>query len=331
MTDLESSRKPSTVRLTLALGLILVIWSYNYIVAKVGFRELPPLALASFRIVVAGLSMVPVYVFGLLSARRRNSGAARGDAGTTNASLSWPPLRDLWTFAYLGFFGMVVNHIGFTVGLNYTSVSHAAVIVGATPIVVLALAWIAGLEGITTRKLVGLGLAFAGAIVLGSENGWGGGGTGIFGDLLILGGVIGFSLYTVLGKRVATGHSALRMTVHTSFCAALLILPVAIWQAMKIEYSVGLGSVSWEGWAAVIYMGTLASAASFLLYFWALQSMSASKLASLNYLQPVGATILAALLIGEKLTYNLISGGVLISLGVYAIESHSAGNQKTKV
>jgi drug/metabolite transporter (DMT)-like permease len=56
--------------------------------------------------------------------------------------------------------------------------------------------------------------------------------------------------------------------------------------------------------------------------------MSASKLASLNYLQPVGATLLAALLIGEKLTVNLITGGVLVLLGVYAIESRS-GNEIT--
>ncbi len=287
MREADSSRRPSSLRLTLALGLLLAIWSYNYIVAKAGFRELPPLALASFRIVVAGLAMVPVCVFGLVAERRRAGAAPIAASNAPNDSLAWPSGQDLWIFAYLGVFGMVVNHIGFTVGLNYTSVSHSSVIVGATPIVVLLLAWGAGLEGITARKLAGLGLAFAGAIVLGIENGWSGGSTGLFGDLLTLAGVVGFSLYTVLGKRVAAGHSALRMTVYNSFCSAVLILPVAVWQAMKIEHSVGLTSVRWQGWAAVVYMGALASAASFLLYFWALRWMSASKLASLNYLQPV--------------------------------------------
>ena len=320
MRHADPSRRPSSTRLTLALGLILTLWSFNYIVAKQAFREMPPLAAASFRILVAGLAMIPVFVFTLLAESRRNGGRSPGAA---EAATRLASRRDLWTFAYLGFFGMIVNHLGFTVGLSYTSVSHASVIVGATPIVVLLMAWGAGLEGITKRKLAGLGLAFAGAIVLDAEHGRSAGDTGIWGDLLTLGGVVGFSLYTVLGKRVAAGYSALRMTAYNSFCAATLILPVAVWQLVKIEHTVGLASVRWQGWAAVVYMGALSSAACFVLYFWALQSMSASKLASLNYLQPIGATLLAALLIGEKLTVNLMVGGVLILLGVYVIESRS--------
>src|SRR4029079_19451365 len=166
-------------------GLILAIWSFNYIVAKAAFRELPPLALGSFRIVVAGLAMIPVFVFALVVERRRFGGRSKGDlkgkTATPNGFLSWPSAADLWTFAYLGFFGMIVNHIGFNVGLNYKCVKHSSVIVGATPIIVLLLAWGAGLEAITRRKLTGLTLAFAGAIVLGSEHGWGAGNTGIFG------------------------------------------------------------------------------------------------------------------------------------------------------
>jgi drug/metabolite transporter (DMT)-like permease len=219
---------------------------------------------------------------------------------------------------------MVVNHIGFTVGLNYTSVSHSSVIVGATPIVVLILAWMMRLERITGRKLFGLGLAFGGAMVLGLEGKSGNAGTGLLGDFLTLAGVVGFSLYTVLGKRVALRYSAVRMTVYNSFWAAFLMLPVACWQAMRIENGAGLQSIRWQGWAAVAYMGAVASATAFLLYFWALKHMTASKLASLNYLQPVGATLLAALLIGERLTLNLVIGAVLILLGVYAIESRSA-------
>jgi drug/metabolite transporter (DMT)-like permease len=316
--DTGVSRPPSAVKLTFALGLILAIWSFNYIFAKTAFRELPPLAVASFRIVVAALSMVPVFFFLLITERPnpKDGALAEGSAGA---------IVDAWRFAYLGFFGMVVNHVGFTVGLNYTSVSHSSVIVGATTIVVMVLAWMMGLEQITGRKLAGLGLAFAGAIVLGIERGSNGGSTGLLGDLLTLGGVVGFSLYTVLGKRVAERYSAVRMTVYNSFWAGLLILPVAYWQAAKIHETVGLRSISWQGWAAVAYMGAVASAGAFLLYFWALRYMSASKLSSLNYLQPVGATLLAALLIGEKVTFNFIIGGVLILMGVYVIEARAAG------
>jgi drug/metabolite transporter (DMT)-like permease len=319
-TDSSPRRRPSPTRLTLVVGLILVIWSFNYVVAKAGFRELPPLALASFRIVVSGLTMIPILLFSLLSERRR---AHMHPAPALNPLPSRSAGRDIWRFAYLGFFGVVVNNGCFALGLYYTSVSHSSIIVGATPIVVLLLAWGLGLERITSRELAGLAVAFAGAVVLGTGHGWSAGDTALQGDLLTIAGVVGFSLYTVLGKRVAAEYSAVRMTVYNNFWGAAILLPLAVWQAVSISHSVGLSSIRWEGWAAVLYMGVLASAVSFILYFWALQSMAASQLASLNYLQPVGATLLAALLLGEKLTPNLVAGGVLVLVGVYAVESRS--------
>ena len=68
--------------------------------------------------------------------------------------------RDLGTFSYLGFFGVVVNQMCFTMGLRYTSVSHAAVIVGMGPIYTLMLAVLFRLERATWHKVVGMAIAF---------------------------------------------------------------------------------------------------------------------------------------------------------------------------
>src|SRR5258708_9440292 len=61
-------------------------------------------------------------------------------------------LRDLWTFLYMGFFGVVMNQVCFTVGLRYTSVSHAAVLVGIAPIYTLILAALFKLQTSTCLK-----------------------------------------------------------------------------------------------------------------------------------------------------------------------------------
>src|SRR5712692_5228847 len=110
---------PSRARLAIGIGLVVVFWAINFIAAKIGLRNLPPLAMASFRVVLAGLTMVPVYFF-----RRRLPGF-----GGDNAPGQRFSARDLWTFAYLGFFGVAVNQICFTTGLRYTDVGQAAVIV----------------------------------------------------------------------------------------------------------------------------------------------------------------------------------------------------------
>jgi len=46
-----------------------------------------------------------------------------------------------------------------------------------------------------------------------------------------------------------------------------------------------------------------------------------SKIGALSYLQPVVGTPFAAMVLGEPLTRDLLSGGKLILAGVYAIES----------
>ncbi len=137
--------------MAMSIGLVVVVWAVNFIAAKIGLRYLPPVTMASFRVVIAGLSMVPAY---LICSRMPAFADAR------RARLHGPKPRDLWTFSYLGFFGVVVNQMCFTMGLRYTSVSHAAVIVGMGPIYTLVLAVLFRLERATWHKVVGMAIAF---------------------------------------------------------------------------------------------------------------------------------------------------------------------------
>src|SRR5579862_8816505 len=112
-----------------AIGLVVAVWAVNFIAAKIGLRYLPAVSMASFRVTAAGLAMVPAY---LVCSRLAWFGGAQ------RARLREFTRGDWWTFFYLGFFGVVVNQMCFTMGLRYTSVGHAAVIVGMGPIYTLA-------------------------------------------------------------------------------------------------------------------------------------------------------------------------------------------------
>ena len=121
---IEAGRAPSGAKMAASVGFVVVVWAINFLAAKIGLRYLPPLTMGSVRVVLAGLAMVPLYFLcsplGLFT-----------EKGALRQSLS---RSDLWRFIYLGFFGVVVNQMCFTIGLRYTSVSHAAVIVGLGPI-----------------------------------------------------------------------------------------------------------------------------------------------------------------------------------------------------
>jgi len=299
-----------------SIGLVVVVWAVNFIAAKIGLRYLPAVTMASFRVVLAGLSMVPAYLIcSRLPAfpdalRFRERGFSGGD---------------IWTFLYLGFFGVVVNQMCFTLGLHYTSVSHAAVIVGMGPIYTLVLAVLFRLEKATGHKVIGMAMAFAGVAVLATDNGISPRSPSLLGDAITMTGSIGFATYAVLGKRVAGKYDALTMAAFNHFAGAVIVLPVALEQVRANGGPATMWrTVPWQGWAALMYMAVLSSALAYIFYFWLLRYLEVSQLSAFTYLLPVLATILGILWLGERGSLLQILGGALALGGVYWVESGRA-------
>ncbi len=299
-----------------SIGLVVVVWAVNFIAAKVGLRYLPPVTMASLRVVLAGLSMVPAYLIcsRLPVFRDASRFRERGFSG-----------GDIWTFLYLGFFGVVVNQMCFTLGLHYTSVSHAAVIVGMGPIYTLVLAVLFRLEKATGHKVIGMAMAFAGVAVLATDNGISPRSPSLLGDAITMTGSIGFATYAVLGKRVAGKYDVLTMAAFNHFAGAVIVLPVALEQVRANGGPATMWrTVPWQGWAALMYMAVLSSALAYIFYFWLLRYLEVSQLSAFTYLLPVLATILGILWLGERGSLLQILGGALALGGVYWVESGRA-------
>ena len=303
---------------------IILIWAVNFVAAKVGVRYMPALTLAAFRVTLAAALMVPVYLVGgrrgATSFAGQKGGALRSSGQASPSSTGRFALADLWTFAYLGFFSVVMNQVCFTVGLRYTSVSHAAVIVGMGPMYALALAVLMRLEKATRAKVVGMAIAFAGIAVLASDN-VKSAHSSLLGDAITFCGSMGFAMYVVLGKRVATRYDSLTMTAFNHFAGGLLILPLAVRGAWSLHASGELGRIPWQGWAAMVYMAVFASAVAYLLYFWLLRYFEASRLTAFTYALPVVATLMGIVWLGEPATWGQAVGGVLALAGLYWVEA----------
>jgi drug/metabolite transporter (DMT)-like permease len=285
------------------IGSMILIWAFNFLVAKIGLRYLPPLTLASFRVVLAGVIMLAVYL-------------------PQRATRPKPTFRDLKVFAQLGLLGVALNQVLFTVGLNYTTVGHSSLIVGTGPITILLLAWLMRLEKLTVKKMLGMVLSFSGVAVLAAETGirittHAGERTGTWlGDLITLVGSLAFAGFAVAGKKVAARYDSLSVNTFAHLTGAILVLPLAIRQGMMLDWS----TVAWPGWLALGYMAGLASVTAYLIWYWALRQMAASRLAVFGYLQPLLATSLGVLLLGEAVTSHLLLGGGLIVVGVILAE-----------
>ena len=306
-----TGRAPSRPVIAASIGVLVVVWSGNFIAAKIGLLYLPPLPMASFRVALAGVIMIPVY----FSCLRLSAFAEAVELRKRGFDA-----RDFWIFAYLGFFGVTINQMCFTIGLHFTSVRHSAVIVGLSPIYILVLVVLFGLERPTGHKVVGMLIALAGVAVLASEHGISTHSASMEGDAITMAGSLGFAMYGVLGKRVAGKYDTLTMTAFTHFAGALIVLPLAIREAWAL-YVAGHLQQPWQVWAALLYMAVFSSALAYVFYFWLLRYLEASQLGAFTYLMPVLATILGIVWLGEKGSWTQVLGAAMALGGVYWIES----------
>jgi drug/metabolite transporter (DMT)-like permease len=278
--------------------LMVVFWSGNYIAGKIALREFSPLLLAGLRIGFAGLMILPVLLFRRGEQRPSASGVVR--------------------LLILGILGVTLNQLFFIVGLSRTSVAHSALIIGLTPMLVLLLACVRGLERMTARKAGGMAIALAGVAVLKFfEPSAGAGATATWlGDFFIFLAALCFALFTVFGKEVTSQYSNLTVNAFAYVGGGLALLPVTLWEAGRQS----LAHISMGAWLAAIYMALFSSVIAYLIYYHALTHMAASRVSAFSYLQPVFASAMGVAILDERLGAPVIAGGLVILSGVYLTE-----------
>lgn len=272
------------------------MWGGNYFAATVALAHLDLLSLVTFRFEIAGVLMLAIYL-----AQKRRIRMQR---------------RHIWVFACLAFFGVILNQGLFTAGLKYTTPSHSAIIGAVDPILILLLARAMRLEWLSAGKLAGMGLAFTGIVILEMQHGQAMHSPLVIGDLITLGGAAGFSLYAVLAKRVAAEYDAVALNAFNCMGAAIVCLPIAVRQAMRIDWR----AVAWQGWAGMFYMAVVSSVLAYLTFYWALRHMDPSRVAVINYLQPLLVIGVASIFLRENPSRYLLGGAAFVLSGVYLVE-----------
>ena len=296
-STIQAERKrPSDSVLAGTLVVMLVLWSFNYLAAKVALRYLDPGTLVPLRMVSSAILIAPLYF-----AHRTRVPVRR---------------KDLGTFFFLGIFGVLLNQGLFTIGINYTTSQHAVIIIAFGPVLVLLLAIAMKIEFFTVPRLLGMLISIAGILVLEADHGASAHLPYLKGDLIGLGGVASYAIYAVYGKKVVHEFGAITMNSFNVFAAAILMLPFAIWKGAHLNWA----SIGWQGWVGMLYMAGASTVAAYTLFYWILRYMEASRVAALNYFQPLMVVIIGILFLHEEPTRNMLAAGVLVILGVYLAE-----------
>ena len=220
------------------------------------------------------------------------------------------PPGSWWLPALLGLLEPALAYLGDTFGLSLTSAVHGAVINGLESGLVVVLAAVLLRETITRPAIVAVVAALAGLAVLA---GAGEGHSTAAGDLLVAGGVLSASLYTIAAKRFDDGSDALSLTAWQFTAATLVSLLVT-----TARWTAGAGTVpaAPRFWLIAALVGAAGFGASFLLFNTVIVQVDAGRAAIVLNLIPVFGVASAVIFLREGVTSRDALGAVLIGSSV---------------
>ena len=224
--------------------------------------------------------------------------------------------KDYWKIWGLGILIIPLNQLAYLYGQSMTSSGHGAILFATTPIWIFLIAQFILKEKLIIRRAIGIVIAVIGVIVLMTGGAVKLGTEYLFGDLLILLAVLTWAFYTIFGKELVRKYGAIRITAYALSSGTVLYIPFGAYFASKLDYA----AVTTGGWMAVLYMAVGTSVIAYGLWYWALKYMDASRMAVFHNIQPVIATIVAYIWLGEPLGIEFIVGGVIVLGGVILAE-----------
>lgn len=283
-----------------AAGIILTvamaIAGSSVVVAKVIVADFPVFLANELRFVTAASVLVPIVLF-------RNGGLPRYST------------REVMILAGQAFTGVFVFNVFLFYGIQFTSAAEAGIITSTTPVFVALIAVVFLKETVTRNTVIGIALAVLGILAIEVIGGTASGERGsypLFGNLLVVGAVLGEALFTILGKAVSDRVSPLEITTTTSVFGVALFFPFALYELTWFD----VGSVRAVAYLPIAYYGIVVTVVGFVLWFRGVAVVPASVAGVFTGVLPVSAVLLSYLLLEEPFRWSHVVGIIFVVAGI---------------
>jgi drug/metabolite transporter (DMT)-like permease len=255
--------------------------------------ETDPLSLVFYRYVISVMCFVPV-----LPVIWPRGGLAPSEY----AKIAW-----------FGILFFVLFPWAFNAALHYNPAARGAVGLATIPIQTLLVAAAFGRERLTAARIASVVLAFSGIVVAFGAAAFGRDNSDyLVGDGLMLLGVFCAAVYSVFSRPTLMRHGPLFVTALAMAFAVAALLPVVALNGGGLA----LPALSVEGWMAVVFLGTIAGTVQFSLFMWALRWLPPTTTVLYLTLNPITAMVLGIVMLGEKLTAELVVGMLFVLIGI---------------
>lgn len=200
----------------------------------------------------------------------------------------------------------------FLKGLSLTSPINASVIMTLTPVMVLIISALFLGEYLTRYKIAGILLGIIGAFFLVGGQQFEFSGTNTLGDIIIFFNTTVFAIYLVLVKKFMLKYHPITVVKWVFLLGCPMVIPFGIEDFLALNWE----SFTLSTWLATTYVVVGATFLVYLLNTIALSKVNASLVGFYIYLQPVIATLIAIIFLGESLSIEKIGFSLMIFMGV---------------
>lgn len=266
--------------------IVMLIWGLNFVVAKIGLQQLPPLLFMALRFGLLGSLLAPF--------------------------VKWPGAR--WPRIFL--ISVTLGFLHFSLMLTGLAAIDAATASITIQLQVPFAALLAAIflnDKIGWRRAVGLATAFAGVAVISGEPRL----QGNYGAFsMVVGASLVWAVANVQIKRLGE-INGLELNAWVSiFAAPQLLLGSLLLESGQAE---ALANADWRAYGAVLYQSFAVLLLGYGIWYWLLRQYDMNQTMPFTLLVPMIGVASGVVLLGEPFTWSLAAGGTLAVMGVAII------------
>lgn len=292
-SPLRLFHSPPSYPLALLLGAIATaLWASSFVLVKMALPYMGPLTIAGLRYFLGFLVLLP-----LLRNRRRRQG---------------PRHRPWGLLIAIGLSSYALGNGASFWALEYLTATTASFAISTVPLFMLVIGAVRLAEIPTPRQIFGVFLGLFGGLLFFSPGLAPGEPLGL---AIIAAGIVGFIIFSALGREVArernVGTVALTAYPLAFGGGGLLLL------ALPLE---GLPVAPLAPWLIILWLTLVNTALAYILYNHALQTLTALEMSVMLNLSPIGTAFLAWILLGERITLLQGAGILIIVLAALLVQ-----------
>lgn len=278
----------------LAMITIVILWGVSFVIIKVVLLEVPPITLAMLRFFIA-----TIILFTILKRLEPSSKLRKAD---------FPKI------VLGGFLGITLFYYWENIGIKLTTASNVSLIASITPIFAITMDVIIFRTKISIIQMIGIVCATIGAYITITANTTLDFSSATFkGNLLVVGAMLSWALYTVLNKSLQDKYSGLFLSTYQVLLGTLILTLMSFGEYDQWRM------FSLNAFGSILYLAVFPSAICYFLYSYALKKLDVAITTLYLNLVPVVGVLSGWCILNEIILPIQLLGGVIIIVGIIIV------------